>query len=311
MREYDEIRLKNTEEKIRRTNHVYDLIPEYKLLDESVSKISMEYAKASILHGKKDSSEYTKKINEISKRKSELLKSASLDENYLDDIYDCDKCRDTGFVDDEKCSCFKQREIKLLYNDSNMQKISETASFDDIEKAFYTGDDLENFNSAYRGAINFVNEFLIGDPPKNGLLFFGSVGTGKTFLSSCIANKLISNGIDVLYYSSINLFTRLADYNFGNDHTSRIDFNNKLYLSSLLIIDDLGTEITNAFTGGELFAILNARCANELPTIISTNLSLKQLQDIYGDRIFSRIVDKFSPYKFTGDDIRIKRKVNA
>ena len=137
------------------------------------------------------------------------------------------------------------------------------------------------------------------------IIFYGTVGTGKSFLSNCIAKEVIEQGHSVIYFSATNFFETLAKYTF--DYKSKDELASiyeDIYTCDLLIIDDLGTEMTNKFASSQLFSCLNERHLGRKSTIISTNLSLEDLCDTYSERIFSRIMNYFLLCKIVGPDIR-------
>ena len=141
------------------------------------------------------------------------------------------------------------------------------------------------------------------------MLFYGDTGLGKSFMSNCIAKALMDTRHTVLYQSAIHLFEEVCGdavmNKSGNPKNKEIyDY---LYRCDLLIIDDLGTEMNNAFTNTALFECLNERLIHQKSTIISTNFSLKELQERYEERIFSRTVGNYTPLKIFGDDIRKKK----
>jgi DNA replication protein DnaC len=153
---------------------------------------------------------------------------------------------------------------------------------------------------------NFVRNF---NSDYHNLFFYGTVGTGKSFLSGCVAKELIESGHSVIYFSATALFDLLSKNSF--DHKNREDMRDAyadLYQCDLLIIDDLGTELTNQFVTSQLFALLNERHMGKKATIISTNLSLEELRNRYSDRIFSRITSNYEICKLSGQDIRMYKK---
>lgn len=128
-------------------------------------------------------------------------------------------------------------------------------------------------------------------------------------LSVCTAKALIEKGRSVLYFSAASLFDRLADCTFSSGSRDGLrGFLDDLYTCDLLIIDDLGTEFTNAFVASQLFTCISERELNRHSTIISTNLSLRELQARYSDRVFSRITSTYEICKITGKDIRLQRR---
>ena len=168
---------------------------------------------------------------------------------------------------------------------------------------------MERFQKAVSISKDFVQNFK---QDYHNLFFYGTVGTGKSFLSGCVANELLQKGYSVIYFSASGLFETLARYSFdANSKESLYDFYDDLYNCDLVIIDDLGTEMTNSFVSSQLFACLNERLLRRNATIISTNLSLEELRNRYSDRVFSRITSNYELCKLTGPDIRMSKKRSA
>ena len=164
---------------------------------------------------------------------------------------------------------------------------------------------LANIKNAYCIAQEFVTSFA--DEFRN-LFLYGDTGVGKTFLSNCIAKELIDRSFSVIYLTSFELFDTLAKSKFEKEKAAE-SMCEHIFDCDLLIIDDLGTELANSFTISQLFLCLNERLLRRKSTIISTNLSLESLVDIYSERTFSRITSNYTMLKLTGDDIRIKKKL--
>ena len=137
-----------------------------------------------------------------------------------------------------------------------------------------------------------------------GLLFWGDVGTGKSFLAACIANGLLDQGVSVRMTNFTWILNKLSDLQVKE----RCQYIASFGKVDLLIIDDLGTELTNSFTTSQLFLCLNERILHRKSTIISTNLGLSQLTDLYSERILSRIMDNYVLIKLFGEDIRMQKR---
>ena len=153
-------------------------------------------------------------------------------------------------------------------------------------------------------ALNFIKTF---DKSKDNLLFYGNSGTGKTFLSHCIAKELLDKGYFVVYRTAEELIQNLRKIRFENHR----DLEKLLLDCDLLIIDDLGTEQINDFSKTELFNLLNKRLLKEKNMLVSTNYSLKELMSIYSERITSRLLGNFNLFKFYGDDIRVTKNLHS
>ena len=235
--------------------------------------------------------------------------------DYLDEIFTCPDCKDTGYINGNPCHCFKEEVIKLLYSRSELQEILERENFDTFDYSLYSEDFIddatgisaaENIETVVDHCHYFINHF---DKTFDNLLFYGRAGTGKTFLINCIAKELIEKSYSVIYLSAVQLFDLMAGYSFHRENHSvysQISMDELIHCD-LLIIDDLGTEMTNSFTDSALFDCLNERLVHHKSTIISTNLSLRGLQERYEERIFSRTAGNYTPLKIFGDDIRIHK----
>ena len=294
-----------------RRKKVYDTIPEYQALEESVGTQAAAAAR-SMLSGDETALPLLKeKLSRQKAARLELLKAHGFPADYLEPVYDCPDCQDTGYITTPdgtkaKCHCFRKQELEILYAQSNIQEMIERENFSTLSYKYYQGEDLKHFEAAVGLCRKFVQNFK---QDYHNLFFYGTVGTGKSFLSGCIARELLQAGCSVIYFSASGLFDTLAYYSFDIKAKESLQaFYEDLYGCDLLIIDDLGTEVTNSFVTSQLFSCLNERALGRKSVIISTNLSLEELRDRYSDRIFSRITTGFSLCKLTGPDIRIYKK---
>lgn len=306
MREYDKLQLQHKHELNRRFEEVYAKIPEYKALDESVSTVAMTYGRA-LIEGESSSLTALKaELANLYSKKEQLLLENGFSKDYLVMQYNCPSCKDTGYIDGEKCSCLKNKLLSIMYEQSNIADLLETDNFSTLSEKYYEGEDLQRFREAVNLCHQIVNNF---ETKRENLFLYGNVGVGKSFLSCCVAKELLDKGYSVLYFSSSHLFDVLKDNDFGKDskenlYTSKED----IYNCDLVVIDDLGTELTNSYVSTRLFSLINERILRNKSTIISTNLSLKDLRELYSDRIFSRISTKYKLCKLSGPDIRIYKK---
>ena len=299
---YDDRLLSRHREQEKRLAYVYEHVDGFREVDESISSLCVKQAEL-LLDGHPSAlSDLKDSIRILKEQKALLLAQASLPADYLTVPYVCETCQDTGYHNGEKCHCFKQASLTLLYEQSNLKDYLNSTDFSNVSEEYYEGEDLVHFKDSYQKSINFVNNF------KNdyqNLYFYGTVGTGKSFLSGCIAKALMKEGHSVIYFSASQLMNAISrssfDYNKKNESQ---DSYNDILECDLLIIDDLGTEMINDFTRSQLFNCLNERYLRKKSVIISTNLSLKELRDYYSERIFSRIVGHFLFCKMTGPDIR-------
>lgn len=288
------------------TQEVYSKIPSYETLDKQTASLSIEHGRR-LLNGDRSALDALKKsLKELSEKKNLLLRKNGFPADFLKPAYECEKCQDTGYVDNQKCSCFRAAEIELIYEQSHIKSMLKTENFDFLSYDYYVGDELEKFTKAVQICQNFVESFHLD---YRNLFFYGTVGTGKSFLSCCVAKELMDKGNLVIYFSASQLFDTLSKSTFDKDSTEALSgISEDIYDCDLLIIDDLGTELTNAFVSSRLFSCLNNRHMRKKATIITTNLSLGELRDRYSDRIFSRITSNYTVCKLTGSDIRMKKK---
>ncbi len=310
MSSYEETRRKNRALSDERKREVYGRIPALKEIDAQIADTGAEAAIQSITEGRSTETSL-KRIDELSAKKASLMKAAGYDPSYLQPVYDCPDCKDTGFVNGTRCHCLKQKIIDVMYRQSDIYPKLREENFDTFSYEYFSGDTLIQMKKIRTLAEDFVDSFA-----KNyvNMLFYGNVGSGKTFITNCIAERLIDEGYSVIYLTALRLFELLNGHVFRrNGQTFDEDAYNSLFDCSLLIIDDLGTEVMNSatVTAAELFQILNERDNARKPTIISSNLSLEQLKDNYSERSFSRILGSYELIRFTGEDIRLMKRRQA
>ena len=308
---YDERRLSNDRLLTQRREEVYEKLPAYKALEDKIADISMECSRALIrMPDETERRAYMDKLHsdilDMRMEKKKLLEANGYARDYLDPIYSCPKCRDTGFIDGEKCSCFKQLELEPLYDASRIRELLERNNFSLLSYDYYKDEDLRRFTEAVKTCRKFISEF--GTDCRN-LIFYGTVGTGKSFLSCCVAKELLDSGRSIIYFSAQQLFQSISAHFYDKEKDELNSLYERIYGSELLLIDDLGTEMVNEFTRTQLFTILNERALRANPVIISTNLDLDTIRRTYSDRIFSRLADNSLICHLTGRDIRIQKKI--
>lgn len=248
----------------------------------------------------------------LQEEKKNLLKKNGYDENELAIKYTCTACEDTGFINGRRCKCFVNL-LKEIERDK-IEKIApiEECTFDTFSTEYYP-DIAQNGGISPKYRAEKIKESCIGyatnfSKGAKNLLFTGGTGLGKTHLSLAIANVVINRGYSVIYGTAQNILGDLQNENFGRIDNLKYR-ENKILDVDLLILDDLGTEFKSAYTISCLYNIINTRIGAKLPTIISTNYTLKELLEFYDQRITSRITGEYSPLTLEGNDIRyIKNK---
>ena len=293
----------------------YSMIPALKELDQSISSLSVEKARRLLDGDSTALSSLKEDLHQLIQRKKSLLEDHGLSEDYLELSYTCPDCKDTGYIGNKKCHCFRKAIIRLLYEQSNIKELPYDAGFKNFRLDFYSSSyyDKKTGRSArviMEDTLKICHQFIdtFGAEFRN-LFFYGDVGVGKTFLSTCIARELMEREFSVLYFSAPQLFNSLARTAFNKKDIDAGNMNEYIFNCDLLIIDDLGSEYTNAFIASQFFTCINERLLHRKSTIISTNLSLETLADLYTERSFSRITSSYTLLKIIGDDIRIKKKL--
>jgi len=302
----------------KRKEEVYTAIPRIREIDQLLATSSID-AIRNRLKGDTSVTEITKeKNNALILEKANLLSAHGYPQDYLQPIYTCPLCKDTGRIDGEYCSCFKQAWISLLYRESTLEHLLEKENFNTFDLSFYSKEadgkhpytPYENMSNILGKAKSYVETF---DKEGGNLLFYGETGVGKTFLSSCIAKALMDTHHTVLYQSAIHLFEDVCGDVImkKNDNPINKEIYRHLYDCDLLIIDDLGTEFTNSFVISQLYDILNTRMRANKSTVISTNLKLHDSTETYTDRISTRIFAGYTAFHFYGDNVRLAKKRQA
>ncbi len=302
-RQYEERQKENRLETERRHACVYESIPEFQKLENAVASLAVAQGKKLLSGDEKALDALRKSLADLKAQKEQLLLDAGFSVNFLDPVFCCPDCQDTGYIGREKCHCFRQAEISLLYEQSGIQDLLKQNNFSLLSYEYYRGEALALFQNAVKTCQSFIKNF---NSDYHNLFFFGTVGTGKSFLSCCVAKELMDQGHSVIYFGATGLFDLLSNAAFHTkDREERQNAYSDLYRCDLLIIDDLGTELTNQFTSSQLFSLLNERHLGKKSTLISTNFTLAQLRDRYSDRIFSRITSNFEVCRLAGEDIRM------
>lgn len=314
MRVYNQKQLENKHEQDERVRKVYERIPQIRDLEQEISTRAVQCARR-LLDGDESAKEGLKQqIEDLREQKEILLASAGFPKDYMEMHYTCQDCQDTGYIGGKKCHCFKQEQIKLLYAQSNIDKIIETENFDTFSFEYFDNQEIVpeiqmTVADYMKQVLGWCREFVDNFQTEGGnLIFTGSTGVGKTFLTNCIARELIHAYHSVIYLSANDLFDVFSKNKFNYEPELEMrDMYQYILDCDLLIIDDLGTELNNTFVSSQLFYCINERLLRKKGTIISTNLSVTMLRDTYSDRVSSRIMSQYTIIPLYGDDIRTKK----
>lgn len=314
IKSYDKIRENEKSLLKKRKEEILLNYPEIIKIQNDIGKYSIELSINTLRQLPNRQSyidELKEKITNLRIKKAELLVKYGFTPDYLELHYNCVKCKDTGFIGHTKCICFYKKLVDIYYENSSLKNILKGNNFDNFNISYYSphriGSEPDspktNMEIILKKSLDFIKNF---NTTNENLLFYGNSGTGKTFLSHCIAKELLDKSHFVVYKTSQDLIEDLRSARFKNNY----DLEKLLIDCDLLIIDDLGTEQINIFSKTELFNLLNRKLLKNKKMIISTNYTLEGLLQTYSERITSRLLGNFTLFKFYGDDIRVKKNLD-
>lgn len=317
--ELDNIRAANQAEQQRRRAVVYARLPEIERIDNSLRSQMAELVRLTVSR-RDDLREQIEGLKErnldMQMRRAELLTESGYGMDYLDDIYSCPLCRDTGLYKGGVCQCLDKLYNRELTRELGTLMRHGDESFESFDLSLYPAEldtvkhvvPRNTMKVVYTSCKRFAENF---SPASPNLLLQGGTGLGKTYLSACIAKVVADKGFSVCYESAaaaLDYFERAKfsrDTEEGEAAALRIK---RMQDCDLMILDDLGTEMVTPMSQSALYTLINTRLVNGKKTIISTNLEEEDLQRKYTPQIFSRIVGEFTALPFVGRDIRRIRK---
>lgn len=219
--------------------------------------------------------------------------------------YVCPLCEDTGYVGGKVCSCVDEIAKGIEHERLKREMPIDECRFDNFDLKFYPessggADPRKRMVQVFKACREYALGF--GKDTAGNLLLLGETGLGKTHLSLAIANEVIDKGYSVVYGSIQNIINGMASENFSYNSTT--SYTDSVLGCDLLIIDDLGAEMITSFSKSCVYNIINTRILKNLPTVISTNIKLDELDGVYSPRVTSRIIGNYTPLQFLGNDIR-------
>lgn len=288
----------------------YERYPRLKEIDRELQLTMAQLMATALRHGE-DPTQAIAQIRDrnlaLQRERDWILEAGDFEEGFLDDAPVCAKCGGTGYEGNQMCSCLRELCRQEQKKELTSLLGSGRESFDTFRLDVYSDayDDTlgtsprklmqSNFNICRRYAQNFT-------PQSGNLLFSGATGLGKTFLSACIARQVADRGFSVVYETAIRMFADFEAEKFGGEEQRGLT--HKYLACDLLIIDDIGTEMTTQFTISAMYNIINTRLMDGKATVISTNLVPVAIEGRYSPQIASRILGTYRLIKFAGSDIR-------
>ena len=294
----------------QRRKELHDKLPRVAEIDRLLARTGLNIMGAGLLPEKQriEQIERLHRENEtLNAERAKLLAAAGYAADYSDVRYECPWCGDSGYVGIKMCECMRNAIIMAGFESSGISRLLEKQTFDSFSLDYYKNDPkiFANMERVFSIMKLYAEEFSPETSP--GLALFGGTGLGKTHLSSAVAREVLKKGYDVLYVTALDMVADFEIEQFGTRSITKGERTDKYFECDLLIIDDLGTEVANQFTVSVIYNLLNTRINRKTPTIISTNLTQKDLLSKYNDRITSRIFGEFRPLLFLGEDVRMQK----
>lgn len=315
MKNYEKKRRFAEGRRLEKATAIYQRLPQLETLETKMKKKGISITKGLLSEPEKQQQllkQLEEELTQLRRQRHDLMNQHGLKESDFEPVWECAFCQDRGILKDgSHCSCFKQQLINEAYQMSNLAGILERENFKTFRLDLFSTETVvaegvsqrENMRQILTECEGFAFNFDL--PEEKNLLFYGPTGLGKTFMANCIAKSLLDRGHIVIYQTAIKLINLLENHQFAKDSRDKDPQTlERLFSCDLLIIDDLGTELTNTFTNGQLFQIINTRQLEGRKTLISTNLPPSILMERYDDRICSRIFAHYNFVKFIGRDVR-------
>lgn len=312
-----EARIRELEqERDQREWEIFQRVPRLGEIKALQSEIGLDVARIMLKTGTKFGKSFAELQAwslELSAERAELMQRHRIDPAELEVKWDCPDCKNTGWLEPEKagpdsvlpprkCHCLIQEEIDDLYRASGLTGPLRQQSFERFDLTVYPQGDREYMGKVLQYCKGYAQRIARGEEQES-LLLTGPVGVGKTYLSSAVANVAVASKRTVVYFTFSEFLDLVRMHKFEDDEQYRLGVQ-RLLDADLIILDDLGAEKVTDFVGQELFNIINHRMNRNLPVVVSTNLDPSAIEETYGQRIASRLLNGFEVLLLRGDDVR-------
>ncbi len=278
-------------------------------IDRELAVIGAKLAVDALAYGADTVEKARDKSEALAAEKKLLLKKAQVPEI----TYNCDICKDSGRVSGKICECVKREAAAVIAEALSREMPLESCRFDNFDLSYYpdaTDEKNQNPRRRMTSILNLCRDYVSTFNPQTSknLLFTGDSGLGKTHLTLSIVSGVIEKGYLPIYGSAENLFSAVEAERFSGEGRGNYD---ALLNCDLLVIDDLGAEHATAFTKSVLYNFINTRILTGKPTVINTNLTMKQLEERYTPRVSSRLIGNYEGHRFIGRDIRQQKSLEC
>ncbi len=277
--------------------------PEFYHINQRLSQLGASLAITAISGDTVSLAKMQDEMTELSHKRGDILSEAGI----TDIKYNCDACRDTGYINGKICNCIHNSAKSLLIDSLSRSLPLDCCRFENFDLNYYPqkAEDGTSPRKYMTAVFKMCREYVINFNPNksNSLLFMGNTGLGKTHLTLAIVYELLNHGFNVIYGAAYNLFAEMESEHFDR-HTNTAY--NAAIDCDLLVIDDLGGEFVSPYIQSLFYNIINTRDLGGKPTIINTNLTMAEIASRYTPRVASRLF-KYNSEKFIGDDIRLQK----
>ncbi len=285
---------------------LYRQIPELSELDNQINRLGVALTRATIAKELAKTQTIRLQMDELENRKKSLAGDKA---TLLTHSYYCSICQDTGILPEGICSCLNQCLAEISFSSYDLKTRAQRETFETFNADYYSDQPIGSGSTSPRSNACSIKQNMLKycqnfETIEDQLLFTGSPGVGKTFMSNCIVNKLTEKGYGIVYVTAAHLVASIQDQLFREKKIST-EIYEPLLLCDLLIIDDLGAEFSSKYSQKLLYEVIDSRLNAEKKMIVSSNLTVLRIKELYDERLSSRICGYFKTIPFLGEDIRI------
>ena len=293
----------------RRYEHVMQQHPQLAALEEQLIALYSSRVRA---ESQLTPSEWNKEVKKLEQLRQKYMQEHNIAPDFAEPDWDCPLCQDTGIVQGQICACERQRALEQRFRGARLPARLREQTFSSFSLEWYSpskrtplgNTEREHAADVLHTCQAFVASAMEDLHGATGIFLTGESGLGKTFLCSAICHALAENGIVPLYIVFSDLLSSMRDSFGGGTDYSANELLETARQVPVLILDDLGAEYITDFAVSRLFDIVNYRRNEQLPMVISSNLTLLEVAQVYSQRVASRIAEACQPVMLFGTDRR-------